>query len=187
MPEPSLSTATDQELVQLTYQQPAAFTLLYRRHVDGVYRYLLWRVGHVQDAQDLTTLTFMTALEQLSHYRGQGSFGSWLLGIAHHKALDHLRQRPADTSLDFAADLAATDPAPEEVAVQQLQRDEILRAFQRLTPERAEALSLRFFAGLTTAETAVVMGKEVAAVKMLVHRGVQDLRRLLLTHLEVTL
>jgi RNA polymerase sigma-70 factor (ECF subfamily) len=185
MSEPLFSTATDQELVQLARGQPTAFTLLYRRHVARVYRYLLWRVGHVHDAQDLTTLTFMAALEQFTHYRGQGPFSSWLLGIARHKASDHLRRRPADTSLEVVADLATTDPAPDEVAVEHFQRDEILHALHRLTPERAEAISLRFFAELTTAETAVVMGKDEAAVKMLVHRGVQDLRRLLMTHLEV--
>lgn len=39
-----------------------AFAELYRRHLDRVYRYLYSRVGHVQDAQDLTAQTFIAAL-----------------------------------------------------------------------------------------------------------------------------
>jgi RNA polymerase sigma-70 factor (ECF subfamily) len=45
-----------------------------------------------------------------------------------------------------------------------------------LTPERAEAIALRFFGELSNAEVAAVMGKQEAAVKMLVHRGLQELR-----------
>jgi DNA-directed RNA polymerase specialized sigma24 family protein len=64
-----------------------AFTELYHRHLPGIYRYHLARTGHVQEAEDLTAQTFLTALESISSYRGQGRFASWLFGIARHRRL----------------------------------------------------------------------------------------------------
>jgi DNA-directed RNA polymerase specialized sigma24 family protein len=54
-----------------------------------------------------------------------------------------------------------------------------------ISPERAEALVLCLFGGLSLAETAQVVGKSEAAVKMLVHRGICDLQDRLAVHLEV--
>jgi RNA polymerase sigma-70 factor (ECF subfamily) len=51
----------------------------------------------------------------------------------------------------------------------------VARALQALAPDRAEALALRIFGGLDIAEVGEVMGKSEAAVKMLVHRAVNDL------------
>ena len=50
---------------------------------------------------------------------------------------------------------------------------------ERLAPDRAEALRLRFFAGLECDEIAPLLGRSEAAVKMLVHRALTDLRELL--------
>jgi RNA polymerase sigma-70 factor (ECF subfamily) len=65
---------------------------------------------------------------------------------------------------------------PDEVLFQQWQRATLEQALHTLTPERAEAIALRFFGELSNAEVATVMEKQEAAVKMLIHRGLQELR-----------
>ncbi len=82
----------EQASVRRAQEDPSAFADLYRQHVKQVYRYVLARVSNVGDAQDLTSQTFLTALESLPNYRGQGAFGAWLMGIARHKVMDHYRQ-----------------------------------------------------------------------------------------------
>ena len=63
-----------------------------------------------------------------------------------------------------------------------MQRSELEQALRMLAPERAEALSLRFFGELSNREVATIMQKSEDAVKMLIHRGIQELRvRLLAT------
>lgn len=59
---------------------------------------------------------------------------------------------------------------------QRLRLEQVTRALRGLSPDRAEALSLRVFGGLNTADVSRVMGKSEAAVRMLVHRAVRDLR-----------
>lgn len=153
---------------------------LYRAHVDAVYRYLLYRVGNRQDAEDLTAQTFLAVLQSLHTFRGEGTIGAWILGVARHKALDHLRRhRPAARQtlpIEAAQHVAADAPLLDTQLLSTLRREEVLTALAHIAPARAEAVRLRFFGELTHAEAAHLLGKSEAAVKMLVHRGLRDLR-----------
>lgn len=155
---------------------PSAFAELYRRHVTRVYRYLLARVGNVPDAQDLTSLTFLAAYESVSSYRGEGSYAAWLLGIARRKVADHFRRNRPLLPLEAALRVPHYGPTPEESGDEHSRREQLLDAFRRLSADRAEALSLRMFGGLTALEVGHVMGKSEGAVKMLVSRALRDLR-----------
>ena len=122
------------------------------------------------------TQTFLAALEGIRHYRGQGQFAGWLLGIARNKAADHFRRSRSSVSLDAVQELPHPGPSPDHAAAEHLQMERVAGALRALAPERAEALALRVFAGLSAEETARVMGKSEAAVKMLVHRALHDLQ-----------
>jgi len=183
MNDPSI---TDQHLAARALGKDGeAFQLLYKRYVRRVYAYHLVRTGDEQTAQDLTSETFLAVLDHLSTYRVSGSFGAWLMGIAHHKLVDYYRSQSMALSLDGIADLPAADPLPEKRVTQQDDLAKLSRVLSLLTPERADALSLRYFAQLNFSEVGRVMGKSPAAVKMLVARGLQELRdRLGVVHLE---
>lgn len=166
----------DAVLVRRAREDASQFAVLYRRHLPRVYRFLLARLGDEQQAQDATAQTFLAAFEGLAGYRGQGAFIAWLLTIARNKAADLCREQRAVVALDAAAALPSPEPSPERVVAARLALEDVMRVMRALAPERAEAVALRLFAGLSLAETAAVMGKNEPAVKMLVHRGVRDLR-----------
>ncbi len=173
----------DAPLAHAARRDPDAFAELYRRHVDRVYRYLLSRVGHVQDAQDLTAQTFTAALEGIGHYNGQGVFAAWLLGIARRKAADFFRGSRSDLSLELVEDVLV-DVSTAHIE-DRLQMAEVVHAIRQLSPDRAEALALRVFGGLSAAEAGQVMGKGEDAINMLVHRAMRDLReRLVICEVE---
>lgn len=150
--------------------------MLYERHLPQVYRYHLVRTGSVAEAQDLTSQTFIAALEGIRGFRGTGSFAAWLMGIARNKCAQFFRQRKPEIPLETAADLPDMSTPTEQAAGQRLQIGLIQRALRNLIPERAEAIVLCLFCGLTAAEAARALGKSEAAVKMLVYRGLRDLR-----------
>lgn len=166
----------DEHLAQVAVTDSAAFGELYRRHVKRVYHYLLARTHNVQDAQDLTAQTFVAALENIKSYQPRGKFVAWLLGIARHKAADHFRKLQAVLPLEDAEHVPSTAPTPDEAAQHNLQLEQVTAIIHRLAPDRAEAIALRLFGELSMAEIAEVMGKNIGAVKMLVHRGWKDLR-----------
>lgn len=172
----SPSTPDDETLAVRAIDDQAAFTELYRRHFTKVYRYHVAHAGNVPDAQDLTAETFMAALENLKTYRGKGSFCAWLFGIARHKVAMRFRSRKPEVSLEDAIGFADPSPGPELVAGQSLQLTQVFKYLRELTPERAEALVLCIFSDLTAAEAGQVIGKSEAAMKMLVFRGLKDLR-----------
>ena len=174
--DPADSVEDDKSLAQRAVSDPDAFAALYRRHLDRVYRYVLVRLGDHFLAEDVTAQTFLAALEGIGSYRGDGAVSAWLLSIARNKAADALRRQRGTLPLDAAAELASPQPSPEHVAAARLQLQQVVRVLRAIAPERGEALALRIFGGLSVAETARVLGKSEAAIKMLVLRATQDLR-----------
>lgn len=176
-PPPGALQLEDERLVQQARQTPSRFALLYDRHVTSVYRYLLARVGNEQDAEDLTSQTFLEALESLPRYRGTGDFRAWLFRIARNKSIDHYRKHRRDVSLleddDFTDDsLESPDTAVDHT----LALETVVRQLRTLSPDRAEVISLRLFAELEVKEIAVTLNKTETAVRMLLHRGIRDLQ-----------
>jgi RNA polymerase sigma-70 factor (ECF subfamily) len=167
----------DEQLVLMARRSPAQFALLYDRHMTGVYRYLLSMVGNVKDAEDLTSQTFLEALENLHRYRGKGDFRAWLFRIARNKSIDHYRKHRRDTTwLEDADYTDGAQESPETAAENALAVAAVLRQLRTLSPDRAEVVSLRLFAGLEVKEIANALSKPEAAVRMLLHRGLRDLQ-----------
>ncbi len=168
----------DNDLARLAREDHDAFEVLYRRYVTPVYRYCYARTDNVADAEDLTAQTFLAVVESIDRYRGQRSFPAWLFGIARHKCADHYRQAYA-TRQEPIDDIEPADPEPENVE-EHLILDSILACVERLlayiSPDRLEALRLRFWGGLSMQEAAYVMQRSEAALKMLVSRAISDLR-----------
>jgi len=162
-----------------------AFAQLYRRNVTRVYRYHMAHTGDAKDAEDLTSQTFMAALEGLASFRGEAPFAAWLMGIASRKRALFFRGRRLELSLDAAADIPAPGLLTEQLAGRRIQLESIVRALRQIHPDRAEAIILFYFSGLSHAESARLLGKTEAAVKMLVSRGLQDLRERTSLALEV--
>jgi len=164
------NTGNDALLVRAARRDPAAFAALYRRYVTPIYRYLYSRVGNAADAEDLTTQTFVAALEGLSGYHERGSFAAWLFTIARNKAADHYRQHTPQLPLHEALDSPAhgDNPLARMICREALQRLSALVA--RLEEDKQELLRLRFAGGLTYPEIARVVDRSEAAVKMAVYR-----------------
>lgn len=165
-------------LAQEARTDPQAFAELYRRHVLSIYRYHLAHTGNIKDAEDLTSQTFMAALEGIRSFRGTGPCISWLIGIAVRKWALFFRRRghKAEVSLDEALHIPTPGLPPDKAAARRLQIEQILGVLRSISPDRAEAIILCFFSDLNFAEAGLVLGKSEAAVKMLISRGLQDLR-----------
>ena len=168
----------DARLAHQARADPEAFAELYRRHVRSIYRYHLAHTGNVKDAEDLTSQTFMAALEGIRSYRGTGPYITWLIGIASRKRALFFRRNGTRTqvSLDAALHIPTPSLPTDKAAARRLQMDQVLGALHNISPDRAEALILCFFSELSFAEAGIVLGKSEAAVKMLISRGLHDLR-----------
>jgi RNA polymerase sigma-70 factor, ECF subfamily len=166
----------DARLAQQARTDPEAFAELYRRHARSIYRYHLAHTGNVKDAEDLTSQTFMAALEGIRSYRGTGPYVTWLIGIAVRKRARFFRRNKPEVPLDAALHIPNPSLPTDRAAARRIQMDKILSALRKISQDRAEALILCFFSGLNPMEAGLALGKSEAAVRMLISRGLQDLR-----------
>ena len=166
----------DARLAQHARSDPQAFAELYRRHIRSIYRYHLAHTGNAGDAEDLTSQTFMAALEGMRSFRGGGPYITWLIGIASRKRALFFRGKKTQIPLDAVLHIPAPSLPTEKAAARRLQMDQLFAALKTISQDRAEAIILCFFSELSTAEAGLVLRKSEAAVRMLISRGLHDLR-----------
>ena len=154
---------------------------LYDRLVGPIYRYVVLRVRHPHDAEDLTQLVFERLVTALPRYRPSGRpFEAWAFRIARNAVIDHVRRDRAHEPLADGHD-AGHDETPDRVTLRGEEIRELRSAIRLLTMDQQEALALRFAAGLSAEEAAVVMGRRAGTVRGLTFRAIASLRRLLLS------
>lgn len=163
-----------------------AFGDLYRRYQDTIFRYVCFRVGNRQLAEDITSETFVRALKSLPRFVWQGrDFGAWLVTIARNLTVDTFksgRHRLEITTGEVLnadrADETANGIDPAAAVIENITNQLLLDGLARLNPEQRTCLVLRFLQQLSVAETAAAMGREVGAIKALQYRAVRSLTRL---------
>lgn len=175
------------DLARQALQDVEAFAELYRRNLSRVYRYHIAHTGNTRDAEDLTSQTFIAALEGIRSFRGTGSFAAWIMGIASRKRLMFFRGKRPEFPLEAALHYPSPGLPTDKAAAYQIQLESISQALKQISADRAEALILTYFSGLSHADAGRVLNKSEAAVKMLVSRGLQDLRERTSLALEVEL
>jgi RNA polymerase sigma-70 factor (ECF subfamily) len=186
-PDPSDAAAEVWALVERAQAGDSeAFGLIYDRYMDTVFRFIYFRVGNRQLAEDLTADTFLRALKRIGSFTWQGrDLGAWLVTIARNLVADHFksgRYRLEVTTgdvLDADREDRGPEGSPEAAVVDHITNVALLTAVTHLNPEQQECIVLRFLHGFSVAETAQAMGKNDGAIKALQYRAVRALHRLL--------
>jgi len=158
-----------------------AFGQIYDAYVGQVYRYLYYRVGSQQLAEDLTSETFLRALRRIDSFSWQGrDICAWFITIARNLVTDHFKSSRFRLEVSTADMLDAdrADDGIEQQVLDNLDNAALLEAVRQLKPEQQECVVLRFLQGLSVAETAAVMGRSAGAVKQLQLRAVRALAKL---------
>ena len=162
-------------VTQAKSKHSSAFATLYERHKLKVYRTALRILRNQEDAEDAAQRSFQRAFTNLSKFRGDSAFSTWLSRIAINEALMILRQRRSNDRIfrshagdnfeSDAVDSADKGPTPEEILAENELRTMIFGAISRLRKNLRIVVVLRDLHGLTSAETAQRLGLSLAAVK----------------------
>jgi len=155
-----------------------AFGTLYDRHVVRVYRHIYYMVGNAAEAEDLTAQTFLQGWEAIERYQIRGApFVSWLLRIAHNLGVSHLRSRREKSELPETLVDHSREGNPEEQLQRKAESERVREAIMRLRDEQRQVIMLRFVEDLEYREVAEIVGKSVAAVRVIQHRALNALRK----------
>lgn len=160
-----------------------SFGKIYDEYVDRIYRFVFFKVGRKEDAEDITEEVFMSAFQALSQYqeRKDVPFSAWLFRIAQNKVTDHYRHQsrnPVMTVADEVLQGLDNSSAPDLAAAATVRQD-VWDALGKLTEEQQNIVVLRFFVGMKINEIAGFFGRSETSVKALQHRALKSLKKLL--------
>lgn len=174
------------EVLMGRYQQGEAdaFTVLYQRHRDGLFRYLLKGCRIHAVAEEIFQDVWTEVINARARYRPQAPFAAWLFRIGRNRMIDHLRRagHAATPQVDDnVVQLAATQPA--ELPEQRMQAaDEMSRfrhALNELPFEQREAFVLKHEKSFSLAEIAEITGVNAETAKSRLRYAMSKLREIL--------
>jgi RNA polymerase sigma-70 factor (ECF subfamily) len=164
--------------------------LIYERYSRGVYSLAIRLLSETSAAEEVVQETFLKLWRQPTAYQpARGRLLPWLLGVAHHHAVDLLRRRQleqrhrASTNGDSAPDafdnlgLTSSDEDPQVRAGAFDQRVAVGRALADLPVEQRLPLELAYYRGMTQFEIANLLGVPLGTIKTRMRLGLQQLRR----------
>jgi RNA polymerase sigma-70 factor (ECF subfamily) len=134
------------------------------------------------DAEDLTEDVFIKVWQRLPEYREQGvPFIAFLMRVAHNVLIDFYRSFSRTTTEALAEESLLQDPEsdPGDQVQANLEHLEVKHLLDQLREDYRIVLAARFLSGLSPVETARVMNKSEGAIRVLQHRALEALRKLL--------
>lgn len=150
-----------------------AGTVLYERYANGVCRFFMGKVVADTVAEDLAQRTWLAVVEGRDRIRNEGSFRSYLFGVAHNLFREELRRgvrAPIDASITSAHDLGPTATG----LIGTIQQNRILLEALRRIPLQSQIMyQLRYWEGLTVPEIAMVVGECENTMKTRLRRGLE--------------
>jgi len=148
---------------------PRALLVLYDEALPAVYGYFLRRCGDRGAAEDLTSETFLTAMDAARRATPPPITVAWLIGVAHHKLADHYRRRHDRFTVPVADLPEPVDPADQwDVELDRIVAEGVLA---RLPEHHRTVLSLRHLDDRSVPECAEVIGRTVHATEALLVRA----------------
>lgn len=174
-------TTSDRELLQQAREYDAqAVAEMYDRYAEPIYRYLYRYLGDAAQAEDLTSEVFLRLLNALNTPRApRDQVQGWLYRVAHNLAMDWFRQQAKGGSLDLNESLPAEANSPLAELEKRQAQGRLRAAIRELTVDQQRVILLRFGQGYKIAEASQLMGRSEGAIKILQHRAIRRLRKLL--------
>lgn len=183
---PDSTAAGSDETLLARYREGdgAAFEILYARHRQGLYRFLLGLSGKPELADEVFQDTWLSLIRSTSQPQGRATFRTWLFQIARNRLIDHWRKHGVHQPLHDSYDEqlhAIGDETNDPEQLLNLSRDSqrLESALQTLPADQREVFLLRAHGDLDLAQIASLTETSLETVKSRLRYAQQKLRRLL--------
>ena len=170
----------------------SAFELLVRRYQNPLINYIHRFINDYHRAEDLSQETFLRVFKSASRYKPTASFKSWLYTIATNLCRNEVRNRSRRNTcfleelVEEGEDVYHTEIMrdtrylPDVLLEKKEQRQIIRKTLAQLPDNQRIALTLVTYQDLRYEEVAEILGCSVGAVKALIHRARQKMKKLLI-------
>jgi RNA polymerase sigma-70 factor, ECF subfamily len=167
----------ERSLVAASRSDPCAFGPLYDFYAPRIVGFIYRRVRDYNVAEDLTSVTFQRAFENVrrASFRNE-SFGGWLYRVASNAVVDYYRRNRRTTSLASLLDRQDLDDLCVDNLADALDRDEIRRGLYAVHEMHREVLILRYFDDLDADEICLILGCSKETLSGKLQRALRALR-----------
>ena len=153
---------------------------LYENYHLDIFRYLFYRVGDRETAEDLTSEVFIRMIRALRGYRQQQvPFDAWLFQIARNLAVDHLRRLNVRKHFSLEEEMVIETEDVDGTVERRLTSDRLVKALERLNEDQRDVIVMRFVNGMRIEQVAQALNKSADSIKGLQRRGLLTLREIL--------
>lgn len=171
-------------LFKIRHGDEAAFAKIYDRYVDALFRFVSFRVPTTEQAQDIVSELFLKLWQNVSQSDVRiNNLQAFVYQMARNLIADFYRA--TQESLPLEAVDAISTPASRAVSASQTDLTEIEFALRQLKPEWQEVVVLAYVEGFKPREIALIIGKSPAATRVMLHRALQELRRIMSQELRI--
>lgn len=161
---------SDDRLMRLaTAGDQRAFTTIYQRYHQELYRYCLAILRRPEDASDALQSTMLNALRSLPGEERRISLRPWLYRVAHNEAITILRQRSDPAPLEQA--MEPESPSPGQQVEEKTRLRELVADLRMLGDRQRGALLMRELSGLSYTEIGSVFGTSSSAAKQTLYEA----------------
>lgn len=173
-----MNPAPERLLVEQAKTDETAFTKLYEHYLPKIYGYIYKRVGARQEAEDLTSKTFLKMLAHLPRFKGD-HFKSWLYRIAANTVIDHFRTFHGTEDIGVLENLPAPEGMenPREDAEKSELKKEVFGALNLLPKKYSEIIYLKYYGDLSNEEIAHSLGITENNASVLLHRALKEFKK----------
>lgn len=160
---------------------PEYFGLLYDHYLTPIYRFVFLKIGRRDETQDLVHEVFLSAWKNIDDFDQRGfPFSSWLYRIARNKVIDYYRTRKPSTTLDEVdEERIKLMPAIEKQIDADIDFKLIQGAIRQLNEEQQTVVLMRFVEEISYPEIAAFLEKSEGAVRLIQHRAIQNLKKII--------
>ena len=157
-----------------------ALGTIYKRYRLDIYRYLYYRVGQMQAAEDLTSEVFERVIRaiQKSNFKNT-SLEAWLFQIARNLAIDHYRKMSVRDHVPLDESLLSGDSSIDKTIEDQWVNDQLVQALKEVSDAQRDVIILRFAVSMPIAQVAQTLHRSEDSVKGLQRRGLMTIRNIL--------
>lgn len=156
---------------------PASFLSFYDDALSQVYGYLSARCSQRSIAEDLTSETFLAAVDAVRRDNPPTISVPWIIGVARHKLVDHWRRLTRETSGLRALSDQYPGEGSDDASDAQLDAVRARATLATLAPHHQAVLTLRYLDDLPVADVAAMLGRTVHATEALLTRARRALKR----------
>jgi len=158
-----------------------AFAQLYDLFAEKIYRFIYFRVGHKEVAEDVLSDTFVKGWQKINQVNAPSALSGWLYQIARNNIIDYYRIKKDFVALEEVENILEDAVNPIDETNLSLDQKRILVVLNQLPAEQQEVIRYKFFEDLSNEEIAYVMGKTEGAIRVIQHRAINRLKDILNT------